>query len=160
MLLGINIHITSEHCTPEHPYNMITSSLRTRAEVMHYIDVPMKSLSVETRIKNCEGIQCGLDIIRQLQKIMEAVSPYAAAFKHMYEVEKEQTTKLRYRAKNILMIFKRGRNQRRYNEPRHDEVAAVFVSDEGAPPMERDIIIYPKDTPCKRISYISANCDH
>ena len=37
-------------------------------------------------------------------------------------------------------------------------MAAVFVGDEGAPPMERDIIIYPKDTPCKRISYMSANC--
>ena len=89
---------------------------------------------------------------------MEALSPYEAAFKHMYEVEKEQTTKLGYRAKNILMIFKRGSNQRRYNEP-HDEVAAVFVGNEGAPPMERDIIIYPKDTLCKRISYMSANCD-
>ena len=115
--------------------------------------------AVETRMKHCEGIQCRLDTMRQLQKIMEAVSPYAAAFKHMYEVEREQTAKLGYRAKNILMIFKRGKNQRRYNEPRHDEVAAVFVGEEGAPPMERDIIIYPKDTPCKRISYMSANCD-
>ena len=55
--------------------------------------------AVETRMKNCEGIQCRLDTMRQLQKIMEAVSPYAAAFKHMYEDEKEQTTKLGYRAK-------------------------------------------------------------
>ena len=55
--------------------------------------------TVETRIKNCQGIQFRLDTIRQLQKIMEAVSPYAAAFKHMYEDEKEQTTKLGYRAK-------------------------------------------------------------
>ena len=108
VLLGMNIHITSEHCTPEHPYNIITSSwndddqertsssnailignisgihfqsllpnpnlevetvdheieatatsnvpktsmhhmcLRARAEVMHYIDAPMKSLSIST----------------------------------------------------------------------------------------------------------------
>ena len=30
------------------------------------------------------------------------------------------------------MILKRGNDQRRYNEPRH-EVAAIFVEDEGAP---------------------------
>ena len=28
--------------------------------------------------------------MRQLQKIMVRLSPYAAAFKHMYEVEQEQ----------------------------------------------------------------------
>ena len=26
MLVGINIHITSEHCTQEYPYNIVTSS--------------------------------------------------------------------------------------------------------------------------------------
>ena len=26
VLVGINIHITSEHCTREHPYNIVTST--------------------------------------------------------------------------------------------------------------------------------------
>ena len=39
------------------------------------------------------------------------------------------------------MFFKRGIDQRRYNEPRHDEVAAVFVGDDGAPPFQRDIVV-------------------
>ena len=59
-------------------------------------------------MKNCEGIQCRLDTMRQLQKIMEAVSSYAAAFKHMYKVDKEQATKLGYRVKNSSMIFSVG----------------------------------------------------
>ena len=50
--------------------------------------------AVETRLKNCEGFQCRLDAMTQLRKVMEAVSPYAAAFKHMYEVEKDHRTKL------------------------------------------------------------------
>ena len=56
------------------------------------------------------------------------------------------------------MILKRGNDQRRYNEPRH-EVAAIFVEDEGAPPFKRDIIVYPHDAPTQTISYMSANCD-
>ena len=89
---------------------------------------------------------------------MEKISPYAAAYKHMYQVEQEQ---MRYfgAIKTVKMIFKRGSDQRRYNEPRHDEVAAIFVGDEGAPPLKRDIIVYPKDAPCETISYMSANCD-
>ena len=56
------------------------------------------------------------------------------------------------------MIFKRGNDQRRYNEPRH-EVAAIFVENEGAPPFKRGIIVYSKDVPIQTISYMSANCD-
>lgn len=36
--------------------------------------------------KNCH---CRTDTMRQLQKIMETLSPYAATFKHMCEVEQE-----------------------------------------------------------------------
>ena len=53
-------------------------------------------------------------------------------------------------AKTDKMIFKHGHDQRCYNAPRHDEVAAVFVG---------DIAVYPRDEPCKIISYMSANCD-
>ena len=36
---------------------------------------------------------------------------------------------------------------RRYNEPTHYEVAAVFIGEDGAPPANRDVVIYPKYTP-------------
>ena len=49
--------------------------------------------------------------------------------------------------------------QRRYNEPTHDEVAAVFIGEDGAPPVNRDIVIYPRDRPPQRISYMSCNLD-
>ena len=52
------------------------------------------------------------------------------------------------------MIFKHGNDQRRYNEPQYDEVAAIFVGDEGAPPFKRDIIVCPKDAPTQLISYM------
>ena len=31
--------------------------------------------------------------------------------------------------------------------PTYDEVAAVFVGENGAPPISRDIIVYPRDHP-------------
>ena len=59
----------------------------------------------------------------------------------------------------MRLHFKRGPDQRRYNEPTHDEVAAVFIGEDGAPPVNRDVVIYPKDTPPQRISYMSCNLD-
>ena len=77
----------------------------------------------------------------------------------MYEVEQEQIKQFGEQANTIKMIFKCGNDQRRCNEPQHDEVAAIFVGHQGAPPFKRDIIVYPKDAPTQLISYMSANCD-
>ena len=54
----------------------------------------------------------------------------------------------------VTMFFRRGKDQRRYNEPRHDKVAAVFVGEDGAPPFDRDIVVYPNDRPHYLISYV------
>ena len=61
--------------------------------------------------------------------------------------------------REVRLHFKRGTDQRRYNEPAHDEVAAVFIGEDGAPPVNRDIIIYPRDRPPQRIFYMSCNLD-
>ena len=61
--------------------------------------------------------------------------------------------------REVTLHFKRGPDRRRYNEPTHDEVAAVFVGEDGAPPVERDIIVYPRDRPPQHISYMSCNLD-
>ena len=115
--------------------------------------------AVESRMQNSANSNCRPDIMQMIQQIMDTVSPYAAAYKHMYQVEQEQIRRFGIHAKAVKMIIKRGHDQRRYNAPRHDEVAAVFVGDDGAPPFERDITVYPRDEPCKIISYMSANCD-
>ena len=49
----------------------------------------------------------------------------------------------------------------RYNGPHHEQVAVVFTGEKfnGEPPNHRDIIIYPRDQPLRRISHISANCN-
>lgn len=57
------------------------------------------------------------------------------------------------------MHFKRGPDRRRYNKPTHDEVAAVFVGQDGAPPAYRDIVVYLRDRPPQRISYMTYHID-
>lgn len=59
----------------------------------------------------------------------------------------------------VRLFFKRGPDCRRYNEPTHNEVAAVFVGQDGAPPVDRDIVVYPRDKPAERISYLSCHVD-
>ena len=43
------------------------------------------------------------------------------------------------------MQFRIGRDRRRYNMPHHDEVAVLFVGEDGAPLLAHDITVYPKD---------------
>ena len=46
-------------------------------------------------------------------------------------------------APGVTMYFKRGNDQRRYNEPIHDEVAIIFSGrNDGAPPADRDIVVH------------------
>ena len=116
-------------------------------------------LEGDQAVEHQSNSHCKPETMRLIQKAMETISPYAAAYRHMYEVEQEQIRQFGVQTNSIKMIFKRGNDQRRYNKPHHDEVAAVFVGDEGAPPCQRDITVYPKDTPCQIISYMSANCD-
>ena len=57
------------------------------------------------------------------------------------------------------MVIKRGKDQKSYNDPVRDEVAAVFVSEDGSLPGERDIIVHQRDQPPSKISYLSTNID-
>ena len=80
----------------------------------------------------------------------------------MLQVEKEQITQsatTNNPPPTVTMVFKRGQDQRRYNLPSSDEVAAVFVGEDGMPPDKRDITVYPKDKPLQHISYLSSNID-
>ena len=46
---------------------------------------------------------------------------------------------------NMALRRDRHSDQRRYNAPTSNEIAMVFVNDDGEPPFQRDIRIYPKN---------------
>ncbi|XP_065642306.1 uncharacterized protein LOC136073936 [Hydra vulgaris] len=57
------------------------------------------------------------------------------------------------------MSLLEGCDRRRYNLPSHEEVAIVFVGNDGVPPPSREVVIYPQGQPLKTISSMSANLD-
>jgi len=77
----------------------------------------------------------------------------------MAEIEKIESAKSIAECQSITMQIRVGKDRRGYNTPHHDEVAVVLVGNDGAPPMECDIIVYPRDQPLLHVLYMSANCD-
>ena len=94
--------------------------------------------------------------------VIDRDNPYARGYKRMAEVENaesERASILGITPSLVTMIFREGPDQRRYNAPVVDEVAAVFVGNDGAPPGNHDIVVYPKNQPLRNISYLNKNCD-
>lgn len=65
--------------------------------------------------------------------------------RNIHEREAQQTLRTGQRILIVSMTFTRDRqsDKRRYNAPTSNEIAMVFVNDDGEPPFERDIRIYP-----------------
>ena len=122
------------------------------------------SQAVEERLQHPNNASCRQGIMQQLLTAIEDVSPYAHAYRYMAEVEQEENIRAKEQgrpAKPVTMFFKRGQDQRRYNTPIEDDIAAVFVGEDGAPPgfTDRDIVVHPHGRPREHISVLSANCD-
>ena len=101
-------------------------------------------------------------VMEVINRVMLEFSPYARAYSQMHAVEQAEeldAAELDRQPQVVRLFFKRGPDCRRYNEPTHNEVAAVFLGEDGAPPAERDIVVYPRDRPPERISYMSCHVD-
>jgi hypothetical protein len=96
-----------------------------------------------------------------IHMVMQDHSPYASAFKQMHTVEQEEqqhAAGLDREPQIVRLFFKRGPDCRRYNEPTHNEVAAVFVGEDGAPPANRDV---PKRQAAREdLLHVSAHRPH
>lgn len=100
--------------------------------------------------------------LEEIESVLQETNTYAAAYRHMHAIELEQARHANAHGSEppqVRLHFKRGPDCRRYNEPSHEEVAAIFIGEDGAPPENRDIIIYPKDRSPQRISYLSCHLD-
>ena len=98
------------------------------------------SQALQARMQQPANQQCLPDVTSLLQNVLQRTNPYAAAYKQMQQVEAEQR---RIADQNgtpqpvVTMHILRGGDQRRYNDPRQDEIAVVFSSPDGAPPHKR-----------------------
>ena len=125
-----------------------------RAPVFNQLYIIEANTAIKHRMSQSANNSCRNDVMRTIHNVMEVHSPYLLAYRHMAEVERIESAKSIAECQSITMQFRVGKDRRRYNTPHHDEVAVVFVGKDGAPPMERDIIVYPRDQPLQHISYM------
>nr|XP_047126443.1 uncharacterized protein LOC124807868 [Hydra vulgaris] len=125
-----------------------------------YIYDPNAAVSFRMEQPGNDG--CIHELMQLLQTLINQENPFALAFKNMAEVEDEEIRQaaLEGRPTSVVrMSLLEGHDRRRYNLPSHEEVAIVFVGDDGAPPASREIVIYPRGQPLRTISSMSANLD-
>ncbi|XP_065680942.1 uncharacterized protein LOC124817329 isoform X3 [Hydra vulgaris] len=125
-----------------------------------YIYDPNAAVSFRMEQPGNDG--CIYELMQLLQTLINQENPFALAFKNMAEVEDEEIRQaaLEGRPTSVVrMSLLEGHDRRRYNLPSHEEVAIVFVGDDGAPPASREIVIYPRGQPLRTISSMSANLD-
>ena len=118
--------------------------------------------AVTTRMSAAPNSQCLRSVMEIINDVMEEHSPYVSAYKQMYRVEQDEeqySAEQDQQPRMVRLMFKRGPDCRRYNEPTHNEIAAVFVGEDGAPPANRDIVVYPRDRQPQRMPYISSHVD-
>ena len=89
--------------------------------------------AVTTRMNSPFNSECRRDVMEDIQEVLQESSPYAQAYKNMHIIEMEEqqhASTSNTDPKQVRLFFKSGPDCRRYNKPRHDEVAAVFIGED------------------------------
>jgi flagellar biosynthesis GTPase FlhF len=108
------------------------------------------------RLKNQSNQGCMANVMQQLDEMLRQVTPFAESYKQMHQITQANLTM------NVRMVFIQDPNldNRRYNAPTSKtEVAAIFVGEDGEPPANTDICIYPTGDSCRIISPLNKNGD-
>ncbi|XP_065642135.1 uncharacterized protein LOC136073824 [Hydra vulgaris] len=116
-----------------------------------YVYDPNTALNFRMEQNDC----CIRELMELLQTIINQENPYALAFKNMAEVEDAEIRQAAIEDRQtsvVRMSLLEGCDRRRYNLPSHEEIAIVFVGNDGAPPSSREVVIYPRGQPLKTIS--------
>ncbi|XP_065658931.1 uncharacterized protein LOC136083459 [Hydra vulgaris] len=112
-----------------------------------YIYDPLAA--VNFRIQQCGNDLCLNDLMFQLQTIISEENPFALAFKNMAEVEDEEICRAAIEGRSVSVVkmsLLERQDRRHYNLPSHNEVAVLFIVEDGAPSASasREVVIYPK----------------
>ena len=86
---------------------------------------------------------------------------YTNLYKNMRTVELEEEERAsmeNVQPREILMQFISGPDAKRFNDPTNNEIAVIFVGQDGARPINRDVV-YPPEQHKHRISYLSCHMD-
>jgi hypothetical protein len=102
--------------------------------------------AVTERMTDPANTACKHHVMEQLSTVM-ASNPFAEAYKMMHEVEQVEKADAQRNGQNLpkitmCLLQNRQEDQRRYNAQRCNEVAVIFTSADGEPPLERDLRIH------------------
>ena len=125
-----------------------------------YVFQPSEANSI--RLLNPVTGRCRPDVMDIIGNVLNDVNPYAYWYEQMAQVERraQETAERDNLPLPVVSLHMRtGPDRRRYNQPEHDEVAAIFTSADGAPNYPRDVVVYPKSRSVRQISYLSPNLD-
>ena len=121
-----------------------------------------KQAAVE-RMGRDENRGCTSELFIKLDTLIRSRNPYVVLLKNMQQVameEAEKAVKEHRPIKQVKMIFlQTTMDPRRYNEPVGNEIAAVFVGEEGQPPSTVDFTIYPQSDKPTTMSHLSPHMD-
>ena len=99
-----------------------------------------------------ENAGCDPQLMTELTAYISSNNPFTRATKMLYEVELEaqEAARLQNLPKSVIyMTITKSHEDdpRRYNAARVNEVAMIFQSEDGEPPLERDLLIHLRRDP-------------
>ncbi|GBM62862.1 hypothetical protein AVEN_38394-1 [Araneus ventricosus] len=113
--------------------------------------------SIEASNRRIENNQaCLHSVMEKLGALLRSINPFAESYLQMHQLIQSNPVL------NVKMVFMEhpDLDLRRYNAPTsRTEVAVIFVGDNGEPPANRDICIYPVADSCENISALNQCSD-
>ncbi|GBN91516.1 hypothetical protein AVEN_41511-1 [Araneus ventricosus] len=110
------------------------------------------NLAMDNCIENNQV--CLHSVLEKLVALLRSINPFAASYLQMHQLIQSNP------AVNVKMVFMEHPDLGRYIAPTsRTEVSAIFVGDDGEPPANRDICIYPVADSYKNISPLNQCSD-
>ena len=116
------------------------------------------------RMGNRANVACNASVMRLLTSWFHENNEYARSFRMMGDVVKEEEQRARRERRstpNIRMVFEvpSHLDRRRYNIPVANEIAVVYVGDDGDVPRSRSLAVHHRISGLQRIRDIDKCCD-
>lgn len=116
------------------------------------------------RLGNPANASCDPQVMANLSDLISRINPYAQAYKMMAEVVEAEERDAAAEGRNVApirMIFDPSSrlDPRRYNVPTSNEVAVVYVGEDGDVPETRSLAVHPRGGKLTAIRDIDKICD-
>ena len=115
--------------------------------------------AVHQRMTNPANGRCNFDLMHELSTYINEVNPFARQFRNMHEAVQEQIHTRGQTDLYMYIISDKSQDQRRYNSPTSNDVAAVFRAEDGAAPSERGLFVYPYESNITPVSMLHPALD-